>query len=267
MAKQTEGINGGFIGRVGTVVGYQWRGKWCVRSYPRHINDARTPGQLRQREWFKLAVQLASRLTPTLRAGMRERSRRLQMTEGNYFISLNKECFGLEEGRLTVDYARLTVADGPVAPVGFGTPALVAGERNFTVTVDFDRNPLHLPVENDDKVYLAALCEEEADGVLSSPAFRREERAALRLPAAWEGKTVHLYGFVQDYNGEASASQYLGSLRVEEPQEKPVPTVSPIGAAPSAPAGEEEILDGEYYSMAAAISAARDLSSSGLIST
>ena len=47
MARQIEGINGGFCGRVGTVIGYEWRGKWCMRSYPRHIHDAKSPQQLR----------------------------------------------------------------------------------------------------------------------------------------------------------------------------------------------------------------------------
>lgn len=212
MAKQIEGINGGFCGRVGTVIGYQWRGKWCMRAYPRYIHDARSPLQLRQREWFKLAVQMAGRLTGILRTGMRERSRRLHMTEGNYFISINKECFGLEEGRLTVDYERLVVSDGPVAPVGFGTPQLVVSEQAFRVTVDYSRNPLNMPAEWNDEVYLAALC--EGEGVAASPSYRNEGHTEMRLPACWEGKTVHLYGFVKDYTGEASTSQYLGSIHV-----------------------------------------------------
>ena len=259
MARQIEGINGGFCGRVGTVIGYQWRGKWCMRSYPRHINDARSESQLRQREWFKLAVQLASRLTKTLRIGMRERSKRLHMTEGNYFISLNKGCFGMAEGRLVVDYARMVLSDGPVAPVGFGSPTLVVEPRRFSVMVDFSANPLGLAAEREDNVYLVAICEEEGAGVSASPSFRREGEVCLCLPASWEGKRVHLYGFVQDYTGEASVSQYLGCLTVEEPTASATATADmpPTVPSPAPSAAQEEAVD---YSTAAPVSAARDAS-------
>ena len=212
MARQIEGINGGFCGRVGTVIGYQWRGKWCMRAYPRHIRDARSESQLRQREWFKRAVVLASRLKGVLRVGMRERSRRLHLTEGNYFIALNKECFGLEAGRLRVDYGRLALSDGAVAPVAFGEPKLTVTEHAFTVAVDYSSNPLGLPAGGDDEVYLVALCEEEGTAVTAAPAYRRTGHIKMTLPACWEGKRVHLYGFVRDYTGETSASAYLGCV-------------------------------------------------------
>ena len=38
MARLTEGILGPFSGKVGTVVGYRWRGVPCVRGYVRQIN-------------------------------------------------------------------------------------------------------------------------------------------------------------------------------------------------------------------------------------
>ena len=270
MARQIEGINGGFCGRVGTVIGYEWRGKWCMRSYPRHIHDAKSPQQLRQREWFKLAVGLAGQMKGLLRVGMRERSRRLHMTEGNYFVSLNKECFNVDEGRLRVDYAHLTVSDGTVAPVGFGTPTLEVTARAFKVSVDFSENPLGLPVSGEDEVYVAAMCEEEGTWVMASPAFRREEHAEMRLPACWEGKNVHLYGFARDYTGETSLSQYLGSMRVEEESEtvETNPRLeSSIAGVYTLPHPSQRRTVEAGYSMAAAISAARDCSSSGVIST
>lgn len=212
MAKQIEGINGGFCGRVGTVIGYQWRGKWCMRSYPRHIHDARTPLQLEQRAWFKRAVGFASRLTEVLRTGLRERSKALHLTEGNLFVALNKQCLTLEEGRLKVDYENLVLSDGMVAPVGFGELELTVTEERFRLNVDFEANPLHLPAQGGDKVFLAALCEVRNESILAAPVFRRNGTIAYTLPACWAGSVVHVYGFVQDYTGEASASQYLGSV-------------------------------------------------------
>lgn len=216
MAKQIEGINGGFCGRVGTVIGYQWRGKWCMRSYPRHIRDARTPLQLEQRAWFKQAVGFASRLTEALRAGLRERSKALHLTEGNLFVALNKQCLVLEEGHLRVDYENLVLSDGMVAPVGFGEMELTVSEERFKLKVDFEPNPLKLPNHGGDKVFLAVLCEGRNESILTAPALRRDKTIAYTLPACWAGSVVHVYGFAQDYAGEASASQYLGSVTLAD---------------------------------------------------
>ena len=45
MAKQRYGINDGYRGTVGTVIGYLWRGKWCLRARPRYVNHPRTERQ------------------------------------------------------------------------------------------------------------------------------------------------------------------------------------------------------------------------------
>lgn len=104
MARQIEGINGGFAGKVGTVIGYEWRGKWCMRSYPRRIRDRRSEAQLEQRSWFVEAVRFASRLVEVLRVGLRQPALAMHLTEGNLFVKANKHLFGIAGGRLAVDY-------------------------------------------------------------------------------------------------------------------------------------------------------------------
>ena len=115
MAKQTEGINGGFSGRVGTVVGYEWRGKWCMRTHPWHIKDARSERQLAQRRRFLAAVRLAAGPRGVLRGGLGYHSLQMHMTEGNLFSKLNKGCFGYGEGEAGIDYdGTCYIADGTV---------------------------------------------------------------------------------------------------------------------------------------------------------
>ena len=45
MAKQTNGTLGGFVGKLGPVVGYRWKNVWCVRSQSRIVNNPRTEAQ------------------------------------------------------------------------------------------------------------------------------------------------------------------------------------------------------------------------------
>lgn len=211
MAKQRFGINDGYRGTVGTVVGYQWKGKWCLRARPRWMHNPRTAAQQANRALFKAAVQFGASLKTALRKGLHNRAEEAHMTECNYFYHLNNGCFALEEGRLAVDFGRLAVSDGPVAPVGFAQPE-VRADGGVLLTVPFEKNPLHLRANSDDEVRLLAVCQETGDMRLSLPVYRRSKSVSIALPEEWEGREVHLYGFVTDYDGRASASTYLGML-------------------------------------------------------
>lgn len=133
MAKQQNGYLGGYSGRLGPVVGYLWRGKWCLRVKPGKVHNPRTDRQQSHRHLFKAMVQFASRQSQVLRIGMRQVSHDEGMTEQNLFVSLNSQSFSLVDGALEVDYSRLLFSCGPVAPVAFGKPA-VDDRRVLTVS-------------------------------------------------------------------------------------------------------------------------------------
>lgn len=217
MGLQSEGINGGFSGRVGTVVGYRRLGTWCVRAYVPSVCDARSERQLGQRGRFVAMVRFASQLREVLHAGMGFCSHEAHLTEGNYFVKLNKGCFALEGEALSIDYPQLRVSDGEVAEVGFGEVACRNEGMRWLLAATFVRNPLRLTVDGGDRVYLAAICAERSEALLSVPAYRRQEAVAITLPQEWQGCTVHLYGFVQSAHGEASPTTYLGRFQLTEP--------------------------------------------------
>ena len=228
MGKTNHGFLDGFSGRLGNVVGYQWRGRMCVRSMPSRYRDAQTPEQLQQRTLFKEIVRFAARARKVLKLGLRNASLNVQMTESNYFMRINKGCFALQAGAqasslqddalagetpacqssLSVDYENLMLADGPVAPVAFGVPQMI---DETTLSIGFEKNPLHRTVHPDDLVYLVAYCHELGDFDLSAPVYRRSNRLTMSLNEYWAGRELHLWGFVVDRNGRASQSQYVGN--------------------------------------------------------
>ena len=209
MAKQSEGINGGYRGKVGTVVGYIWRGQWCLRARPTHFNDARTEKQLEHRALFKATVAFAGRVKEVLRTGFKVAALDAHKTECNYFLMRNKGCFAMDGETLTVDYPSLRVSEGPVAPVAF---VRAAPAQEGTVTLEFEKNPEHRRANSADLVYVAAFNAEDGVAELSAPVYRRTGSVSVMLPPAWEGKEVHLYGFVVDNAGRASDSVYIGEL-------------------------------------------------------
>ena len=222
----------GFSGRLGNLIGYRWRGRMCVRTMPSHYRDARTPEQLQQRALFKAVVRFAAKARQVLKKGMNAVSLDAQMTESNYFMRVNKRCFALaaatpsprprndetdstslageetaSQAELIIDYEDLLLADGPVAPVAFYEPQML---DETTLSVDFEKNPLHRVVKWEDLVYLVAYCPELGDFDISAPVYRRSNRLTMSLNPYWVGREVHLWGFVVDGKGRASQSQYLG---------------------------------------------------------
>ncbi|MBR1549101.1 MAG: hypothetical protein IJ634_00500 [Bacteroidales bacterium] len=218
MAKVGNGINDGFRGTVGTVVGYMWRGQWCMRSKPRFYHDAKTEAQLEHRALFKATVAYAGRVKEVLHVGLHRPALDAHKTVCNYFLKINKKCFSMvavdaasgegdAEAALAVDYASLRVSEGPVAPVGFGVPEMV---DECTFRVAFEKNPEHRRANASDKVYIAMFNAESGEAVLSLPVYRWMKVLTATMPAEWAGQEVHLYGFVQDLDGRTSESTYLG---------------------------------------------------------
>ena len=105
MAIIGNGILDGFSGRVGPVVGYWRRGRWCVRAHVPHIRDARTEAQLVQRSRFKAMILFASPATAVLRLGLHHEADRLGLTEGNVFLRMNHSSFAPQGGG--VDYVEI----------------------------------------------------------------------------------------------------------------------------------------------------------------
>ena len=212
MGKLIQGVNGPFIGKVGPAVGYLWKRIPCVRAYRATINYPNTPEQQRERDWFVAMVRFAAQARPALLLGMRQYAAAKSMTEGNFFVTRNKEHFQRTDEGIMVDYARLRIAQGPAADVVFHSPVF---REHEVISVDFDKNTLFSRSSGDDKVYVYAYAPELGRGKLSAPADRKERNIKIMLPETWNGTTVHLYGFVVDREGRSSDSTYIGAGRLD----------------------------------------------------
>ena len=225
MAKQRFGINDAYRGTVGTVIGYEWRGKWCLRSRPLRVRNPRTAKQQSNRLLFKQVVDLAGRMKMALRKGMHVASLAEHMTECNLFVKRNKGLFALEaegegqERQLAVDWESLAISEGQLTPVVWSAgilPATASGsmpaESRRSIVVPFAPCAEEERASGDDEVYVWAYCPEAGEGVLSAPAYRRAKQVEISLPERWQEMTVHLYGFAMDYRGEASPTTYIGTM-------------------------------------------------------
>ena len=209
MGKLQKGINDGFRGTIGTAVGYEWRGQWCMRSRPCRVRNPRSMPQVESRRRLSLSSRLAARMGDALRVGLRNESMSRHLTECNLFLSLNKSSLALDGDTLNIDYSSLCVSVGPVAPVEFGEPAI---GLEGVVTVQFDKNPLEAITDSHDHVYLYAYCPTLERGQLSIPGYRYHGYVHIALPSEWAGHKAHLYGFVRANSGECSVNSHIGCV-------------------------------------------------------
>lgn len=242
MAKAYEGILGPVVGKIGPVVGYLWRGKPVFRAYVEHIRYPNSERQQRERDWFVAMVRLAAVARQALLLGMRQKAAAAQMTEGNWFVRRNKQHFRHENGTLHVDYERLMLSEGPVAPVT-GTSAAVAPDGVLTVNWQ-KRSGLHRE-KSSDSVHLYVYNADEKRGLLAAPAPRRDGRLTLRLPDHWQHHSLHCYLFAADAHGHASPTAYAQPSYPQDNQpidtsieqaQHPTPQSQPTGQGKPAPA-------------------------------
>ncbi len=207
MAKQYGSYLGGFSGKLGPAIGYMWNGRWCMRSRPAQVHNPRTEAQVAHRTAFKGEVQLAARMRWAVMQGLTASARELGMTAYNLFVSLNQPAFSLEAGQLVVDWSRLQLSVGPVAPVQGGEVSVHEGN---VLSVSFEKNPLHAPASAYDSVRLYAYSPSTGLGYLTAPVYRRSQRIEALLPDEMAGSEVHLYLMVQDEAGRCSTTAYAG---------------------------------------------------------
>ena len=202
MAKLIQGILGPFLGKVGTVVGYQWKGRALMRGYRREVRYPNTVRQQAERGWFVQMVRFAAEARGALVLGLREAAAREQMTEGNLFVKRNKGCFGLD-GR--VDYERLRFAAGSAGAAAFEHYDV---DDSGTLEVRYGRGV----GRGQDAVYVYVYCPDCGRGLLSAAAARRDGVLRMALPDEWAGRELAVYGFCVDAAGHASLSVYVNRL-------------------------------------------------------
>lgn len=208
MAKIDQGILGGYSGRIGNVVGYYRKGKWCVRAYLPTINDAKTEAQLQQRSIFKAMIQFASSTLEPIRLGFKQASDIEEITECNLFMRENSRCFRHEGGRVEVDYAGLQFSKGDLPGVVFTGLTVEADGR---VAVQYEPNRSSARAKMEDRVHVLAYLPSAGRCVCGAPSARRSKQAAFMLPSGWASGEVHFFGFTLADDGSASGTTYLGT--------------------------------------------------------
>ena len=217
MAKQGRMVLSGFSGRLGSVIGYRRGGTWCVRSMPQQVHNPRTEAQQRHRSLFRAEVQLAARMRWPVVMALTDLARERHMTAQNLFVRLNHRLW--DEGALTVDYSRLQLSLGPLAPVAVTGVEL----GDDVLTVSFEPCRQWQRAARYDEVFLYAYSPSAGAGYLFNSVYRYTKRISVVLPQWLQTNDIQLYLLCRSSRGEWSATTHAALAdRHDGDEEQPV---------------------------------------------
>ena len=212
MAEIKKGILGGFSGKVGTVVGVNWRGKDIIRSLPKKSKRRPTDLQLMQQIKFKQVIGFLQPIRPVLnlyfgnRVGLKSRYNIATSYTLNNVLEMVNDL-------PVIVLERVLVSKGDL--VGFLQPTIEStGGDSFQM--NWEDNSGQGNAQPSDLVNVICYCEElNSFEVLQSIESRDVLVAHIPLPTYYNGKKVNFWAFLNsETKTMASTSIYLGEHTV-----------------------------------------------------
>lgn len=215
MATFKDGANGSFSGKVGTVVGYQWRGINVMRSLPKKSNKPRSEKQLANEMRMKLAMAFLSPMSGLIRAGYQQVTEGLPMTPFNKALSYHKKhAIGGAYPELYFDYSKAQISTGPLLPA----ESLAAEWTDEGLAFSWDASSKDTLVQEQNTIIAVKLPAPHTWDVRTSGIQRGAGHYLFELPQALIGKEIHAYvAFNRILTGEMSDSRYVHVPAVGKP--------------------------------------------------
>lgn len=211
MGQIKQGILGGFSGKVGTVIGSNWKGISYMRAIASNVKDARTAKQLAQREKFAFTLNFLKPLRSFIRVGFKMYAR--QQTAFNAAMSYTlKNVIKGASPNWTVDYPKMMVSRGSLdLPMNIQKLS-IEGEIGISW---LDNSGTGNALDTDFAMPLAYNADKQEVVYNMTSSCRGDEGVSLMYPSNWVGDTVHVYlGFVSEDGYLISDSVYVGEVQI-----------------------------------------------------
>jgi len=208
MAILTNGPNGGFSGKVGSVVGYKWKNKDVIRGLPRKSHKPRSEARLANEQAMKLIMESLKPLKIIIRQSFRQAAESMNMSAFNLALSVNKKmAIAGAYPELTIDWSKFAVSKGPLP--GLTNVATVWAGSGLTVT--WDNNSKESGAHDSDQVTFALYSQKfDCWTFFPNETTRRSAQCTLSVDEDWVGTEVELFGFFMSFGGETvSDSRYV----------------------------------------------------------
>jgi len=212
MGSIKKGILGGFSGKVGTVVGANWKSTNYIRSLPQNMKNPRTVGQRTQRSKMALVVTLLRQLITVLRIGWKLYAKRQSAFNACTAYTLANAIKGTFPN-FTIDYPKVMISRGNLTSM-FNPKVLADGVEMRITWADNSEIGDAKPT---DKLLFAMVNPTKNESVVCFDDRARSHMALdVEISTHWVGDKVHLYaGFASEDGKEVANSVYLGEITIQ----------------------------------------------------
>lgn len=208
MATLNKGILGGFSGKVGPVVGANWRGMDIIRSRPKSSRRTPSERQLEQQLKFKLAISFLQPIkniqSRFFGSGSGVKSR-VNMAV-SYTIS---EAIQMVAGLPELIFNKVLITRGELTSF---QNAVLTTQPGGVLHLEWEDNSTQGDAAPTDQVSIVCYCAELNNWeIYEGIVMRSDLMADVTLPAYCLGKTMEVYAFLNnEKHTAASTSFYLG---------------------------------------------------------
>ena len=210
MARYTKGALGSFSGKLGNVVGSNWRHIDYLRSLPKPSSKPATPLQLAQRAKFALAVSFLSTIKDVLNIGFGD-AKRGRNTGYNEAVSsmLGKAITGSYPD-FEIDYEKVEISRGSLLGlIGLS----MAESAPMEITISWQDFSNRFNAFDDDDVIAVLYNESKQLFMVYEEVQRQDSAINIILPEIFSGDEVVAWVFLVKRDGDTTSdSQYAGSL-------------------------------------------------------
>ncbi len=212
MGKISQGVLGGFSGKLGNVIGASWKGIDYMRIKPASVANPKTEGQLDQRSKFALVLAFLQTMTAFIRVGYKLYANGVTQFNSAMSYLLNNSITG-EYPNQSIDYAAVLVSKGSLEPADGGQ----ATSDNAAV-VDFawtDNSDAVDANATDVALLLVYNPTKKASAYVITGFSRSDAAGSLQVPSGFSGDEVQVYlGFISADGQSVANSVYLGAVNI-----------------------------------------------------
>lgn len=209
MGKINNGILGGVSGKVGSVVGANWKGIAYIRSLAQHVSNPNTDAQQMWRFRMGTLSTLGAKLLSFLQLGFHNLA--VDMTEANVFIKRNiKAVFSGTWPTQTLDYTKLSLAAGSLDMAVNPSVSVSGNALSFAWT---DNSGVGTAKGTDKLCVVVYNTLKGQSLVMIDVAVRSAATYSLSCPTVWSGDSVEVYIMFRNEDERTNTnSLYLGSI-------------------------------------------------------
>lgn len=205
-----KGILGGFSGKVGTVIGGNWKGIDYMRSKSSKRNFTPSQKQLEQQLKFALMMRFLQPMAGLLAESFHDFAIRKTGINAAFAYNFKEAITGVFPD-YAIDYSKALVSRGNLPNV-LG-PAVISGAGSI-LTWSWTDN-LSTTADPNDKAILVAFCPSTKQAIFSTATGKRSDLTADLNVLTFSGKQVETYiGFLSAETDNASNSIFTGEVLV-----------------------------------------------------